>query len=143
MKKSNVRRCLQALIVKNKVLLIIWLLLGFVCLATQVHSFNLTLTLTQLLPLGLITVLLWLDFLGPCCELLIKKALIERTVHVNYARVTITAKSGRYTEVKTCEIPEELRYHKPIPDDMIINKRLTIGYLPKSRVILYVNKPED
>lgn len=143
MKKSNVRRCLQALIEKNKVLLVIWLLLGFVCLATQIHSFNLALTVTQLLPLGLLTVLLWPDFLGPCCELLIKKALIERTVHVNYARATITSKSGRYTEVKTCEIPEELRYHKPISDDMIVDKRLTIGYLPKSLVILYVEKPKD
>ena len=143
MKKSNVQRCLQALIEKNKVLLIIWLLLGFVCLATQIHSFNLAHTVTQLLPLGLLTVLLWPDFLDPCYELLIKKSLFERTVHVNYARATYTAKSGRYTEVKTCEIPEELRYHKPIPDDMIVNNRLTIGYLPKSRVILYVDKPKD
>ena len=141
MKKSNVRRCLQALIEKNKVLLIIWLLLGFVCLATQVHSFNLTLTLTQLLPLGLLTVLLWPDFLDPLCELLIKKSLIERTVHVNYVRTTIPTKGSRFTEVRTCEIPEALRYHKPIPDEMIVDKRLTIGYLPKARLILYVEKP--
>ena len=143
MKKSNVRRCLLALIEKNKVLLVIWLLWGVVFLTTQLHAFNLDLALTQLLPLGLLTVLLWPDFLGPCCELLIKKALIERTVHVNYARATITSKSGRYTEVKTCEIPEELRYYKPITDDMIVDKRLTIGYLPKAHVILYVEKPKD
>ena len=142
MKKSNVRRCLQALIEKNKVLLIIWLLLGFVCLATQIHSFNLALTVTQLLPLGLLTVLLWPDFLGPCCELLIKKALIERTVHINYAK-TCYSKAGTFTAVKTCEIRKGLSYHKPIPDDMIVDKRLTIGYLPKSLVILYVEKPKD
>ena len=143
MKRSNMRRCLQALIEKNKVLLVIWLLWGFVFLTTQLHAFNLDLALTQLLPLGLLTVLLWPDFLDPCYELLIKKSLIERTVHVNYARATIPTKGSRFTEVRTCEIPEELRYHKPIPDDMIINKRLTIGYLPKACVILYVEKPKE
>ena len=142
MKRSNMRRCLQALIEKNKVLLIIWLLFGFVFLATQLHAFNSDLALTQLLPLGLLTVLLWPDFLDPCYELLIKKSPIERTVHVNYAR-TYFSKSGPYTEVKTCEIREGLIYHKPIPDDMIVGKRLTIGYLPKACVILYVEKPKD
>ena len=143
MKRSNMRRCLQALIEKNKVLLVIWLLWGGVFLTTQLHAFNLDLALTQLLPLGLLTVLLWPDFLDPCYELLIKKSLIERTVHVNYARATIPTKGSRFTEVRTCEIPEELRYHKPIPDDMIVGKRLTIGYLPKACVILYVEKPKD
>ena len=143
MKKSNVRRCLQALIVKNKVLLIIWLLFWPIALISQFRSFSFGKAFAQLFSLAVLTKFLWDDFLGPCCELLIKKALIERPVHVNYARVTITAKSGRYTEVKTCEIPEELRYHKPIPDDMFVNKCLTIGYLPKSCIILYVDKPTD
>ncbi len=143
MKKSNVRRCLQALIEKNKVLLVIWLLFWPIALISQFRFFSLGNAFAQLFCLAVLTKFLWDDFLGPCCELLIKKALIERTVHVNYARATITSKSGRYTEVKTCEIPEELRYHKPISDDMIVDKRLTIGYLPKSLVILYVEKPKD
>ena len=68
-------------------------------------------------------------------------ALIERTVHVNYAK-TCFSKAGTFTAVKTCEIREGLSYHKPIPDDMIVGKRLTIVYLPKACVILYVEKPK-
>ena len=142
MRKSNVRRCLQALIEKNKVLLVIWLLFWPIALISQFRSFSLGNAFAQLFSIAVLTKFLWDDFLGPCCELLIKKALIERTVHVNYAR-TCFSKSGPYTDVKTCEIPEGLSYHKPIPDDMIVGKRLTIGYLPKACVILYVEKPKD
>ena len=46
------------------------------------------------------------------------------------------------TSVKTSEIREGLRYHEPIPEDMIVDKKLTIGYLPKSLIILYVKRPE-
>lgn len=142
MRKSNVRRCLQALIEKNKVLLVIWLLFWPIALISQIRSFSLGNAFAQLFSIAVLTKFLWDDFLGPCCELLIKKALIERTVHVNYAK-TCFSKAGTFTAVKTCEIREGLSYHKPIPDDMIINKRLTIGYLPKACVILYVEKPKD
>ncbi|MBQ4579465.1 MAG: hypothetical protein IJA83_02280 [Clostridia bacterium] len=142
MRKSNVRRCLQALIEKNKVLLVIWLLFWPIALISQFRSFSLGNAFAQLFSIAVLTKFLWDDFLGPCCELLIKKALIERTVHVNYAK-TCFSKAGTFTAVKTCEIREGLSYHKPILDDMIINKRLTIGYLPKACVILYVEKPKD
>ena len=142
MKRSNARRCLHALIEKNKVLLIIWLLFWPFALLTQFRSFSFGNAFAQLFVLVVLTKLLWDDFLSPCCELFIKKTLIERTVHVNYAH-TCFSKSGTFTAVKTCEIREGLRYHKPIPDDMIVDKRLTIGYLPKSCIILYVDRPSD
>lgn len=142
MKRSNMRRCLLALIDKNKILLIFFLLFWPIALISQFRSFSLSNAFAQLFCLAVLTKFLWDNFLGPCCELLIKKALIERTVHVNSARVCY-AKSGTFTIVKTCEIRPGLRYHKPIPDDMIVNKRLTIGYLPKSHIILYVEKPKD
>ena len=142
MKRSNMRRCLLALIAKNKVLLIFFLLFWPIALLSQIRSFSVEKVFAQLFFLLSFIYLLWGNFIVPCYELLIRKALIERTVHVNYAR-TYFSKSGPYTDVKTCEIHEGLSYHKPIPDDMIVGQRLTIGYLPKACVILYVEKPKD
>ena len=140
MKKGNLRCCLWALLAKNRILVVLWLLYWPIALPTLLRTTDLGKALPQLIVLLLLTVLLWSDFLVPCYELLIRKSLIVQTVHVNYAR-TYISKHGRWTDVKTCEIREGLSYHKPIPDDMIVNKRLTIGYLPKSRIILYVDKP--
>ena len=142
MKRSNMRRCLLALIAKNKVLLILFVLFWPVALVSQLRSFSAENLFGQLFFLVTFIYLLWDRFFLPCYELLIRKSLIERTVHVNYAR-TYYSKSGPYTAVKTCEIREGLSYHEPIPDDMIVNKHLTIGYLPKSCIILYVDKPTD
>lgn len=142
MKKSSVRRCLLALFENNKVLLVIWLLFWPIALISQFRSFSLGNAFAQLFCIAVLTVFLWKDFLGPCYELLFRKALIVRTVHVNSARVCY-AKSGTFTIVKTCEIRPGLRYHKPIPEEMIVDNRLTIGYLPKACIILYVNKPSD
>ena len=142
MKRSNMRRCLLALIAKNKVLLILFVLFWPVALVSQLRSFSAENLFGQLFFLVTFIYLLWDRFFLPCYELLIRKSLIERTVHVNYAR-TYYSKSGPYTAVKTCEIREALSYHEPIPDDMIVNNRLTIGYLPKSCIILYVDKPTD
>ena len=141
MKRSNVQRCLLALIEKNQVLLIIWLLFWPIALLIQLRSFNAGNAFSMLFCIAVLTIFLLKDFIDPCCELLFKKALIERTVHVNCARATIPTKGSRFTEVRTCEIPEALRYHKPIPEEMILDNRLTIGYLPKACIILYVDKP--
>lgn len=142
MKRSNMQRCLLALISKNKVLLILFVLFWPVALASQLRSFSAAKLFGQLFFLAAFIYLLWASFILPCYELLIRKALVERTVHVNYAR-TYYSNSGPYTAVKTCEIREGLSYHKPIPEDMIVDKKLTIGYLPKSCIILYVDKPTD
>ena len=142
MKRNNVRRCLLALIARNRVLLILFLLFWPISLLSQLRSFSVEKLFAQFFFLAAFIYLLWDYFLVPCFELLIRKALIERTVHVNYAR-TYFSKSGPYTSVKTCEIREGLSYHEPIPDNMIVNKRLTIGYLPKSCIILYVDKLAD
>ncbi len=142
MKNSNLRRCVWALFEKNKVLVILWLLYWPIALPMLLRAASLGNAFPQLIILFMLTVLLWADFFVPCYELLIRKSMIERTVHVNYAR-TYISKHGQWTEVKTSEIREGFSYHKPIPDDMIVNKRLTIGYLPKSRIILYVEKPKD
>ena len=142
MKKGNMRRCLLALMAKNQVLLILFVLFWPIALVSQLRSFSTEKLFGQLFFLAVFIYLLWDNFFVPCYELLIRKALIERTVHVNYAR-TWYSKSGPYTAVKTCEIREGLSYHEPIPDDMIVGKRLTIGYLPKSCIILYVARPTD
>ena len=142
MKRSNMRRCLLALIAKNQVLLILFVLFWPIALLSQLRSFSAANLFGQFFFLATFIYLLWDSFFLPCYELLIRKSLIERTVHVNYAR-TYYFKSGPYTDVKTCEIREGLSYHEPIPDDMIVNNRLTIGYLPKSCIILYVDKPTD
>ena len=140
MKRSNVQRCLLALIEKNQVLLIIWLLFWPIALLIQLRSFNAGNAFSMLFCIAVLTIFLLKDFIGPCCELLFKKALIERTVHVNFAR-TCYSQSGAFTIVKACEIREGLRYHKPIAEEMILDNRLTIGYLPKACIILYVDKP--
>ena len=141
MKRSNLRCCLWGLVEKNRILVVLWLLYWPIALPTLLRTPDLGKALPQLIVLLLLTVSLCPDFLVPCYELLIRKSLIEQTVHVNYAR-TYVSKHGHWTEVKTSEIREGLSYHKPIPEDMIVNKRLTIGYLPKAQIILYIQKPE-
>lgn len=140
MKRNDMRRCMRTLAERSWLLLTIWLLFWPIALLTQLRSFNAGNAFAQLFCIAVLTVFLWKDFLDPCCELLFKKALIERTVHVNSAR-TCYSQSGAFTIVKACEIREGLRYHKPIPEEMILDNRLTIGYLPKACIILYVDKP--
>jgi len=142
MKRSDLRRCVWALVEKNKVLVILWLLYWVIALPMLLRATSFGNAFPQLIVLFLLTAVLWADFSVPCYDLLIKRSLIERTVHVNYAR-TYVSKHGRWTEVKTSEIRQGLSYHRPIPDDLIVNKRLTIAYLPRSCIILYVENPLD
>ncbi|MBQ8555914.1 MAG: hypothetical protein IJ438_08585 [Clostridia bacterium] len=150
MKKGDIQRGLRGLIEspKVKVLLILWLLYWPIVFPKLLNAFALDVAGIiiyggpVLLLGGIISWFLYCDFLRPCHELLVKKALIERTVHVNWAKYWQSPRGLGSCGVKTCEIREGLSYHKPIPDDMIVNNRLTIGYLPKACIILYVQKPE-
>jgi len=147
MKKGNTRRGLRALLSKNYPLILLWLLWWPINLQSLIQGFiadgMLLNVIARLAMLGVLTFFLWKHLLSPVYEMLVKKALIERTVHINWAKHLHMRGGLGITSVKTCELREGLSYHKPIADDMIVDKRLTIGYLPKSRVILYVEKPKD
>lgn len=146
MKKGDIGRGLCALLSQNYLLILLWLLWWPVNLRALIAGFTgdgmMLNAIARLATLGLLTYFSWSDLLSPGYELLVKRALIERTVHVNYAQTCYPSKGRRFTAVKTCEIREGLRYHAPIPEDMIVDKKLTIGYLPKSCIILYVKRPE-
>ena len=146
MKSGDVGRGLRALLSKNYLLILLWLLWWPVNLGSLIATFTgngmLLHTITRLTALALLTFLLWRGLLSPGYELLIKRALIERTVHINWAKHFRSGSGLGATGVKTSELREGLRYHEPIPEDMIVNKRLTIGYLPKAKIILYIKKPE-
>lgn len=147
MKKGDIRRGLLALLSSNYLLLLLWLLWWPINLHTLIASLSdddiLLNAIARLALLGILTYFLWKKLLAPGYELLVKQALVERTVHINWAKHLQMRGGMGATSVKTCEIREGLSYHKPIPDDMIVDKRLTIGYLPKSCIILYVDRPSD
>lgn len=146
MKKGDIRRGLRTLLGQNYLLILLWLLWWPINLRAIIAGFTgnslMLNAIARLATLGLLTYFSWSDLLRPGYELLINRALMERTVHVNCAQTYYPSKGRRYTDVKTCEIREGLRYHEPIPEDMIVDKKLTIGYLPKAGIILYIKKPE-
>ena len=139
-------RGLRALLGKNYLLILLWLLWWPVNLGSLIAAFTgngmLLNAIARLAVLALLTFFLWRELLSPGHELLIRRALIERTVHINWAKHLQMRGGLGATSVKTSEIREGLRYHEPIPEDMIVDKKLTIGYLPKSLIILYVKRPE-
>lgn len=146
MKSGDVGRGLRALLGKNYLLILLWLLWWPVNLRSLIASFTgngmLLNAIARLAIFALLTFFLWRGLLSPGYELLIKRALIERTVHINWAKHFRPGSGLGVTSVKTSELREGLRYHEPIPEDMIVNKRLTIGYLPGAGIILYIKKPE-
>lgn len=146
MKNGDIGRGLRALLGKNYLLILLWLLWWPVNLGSLIAAFTgngmLLKAIARLAFFAMLTFFLWRGLLSPGYELLIKRALIERTVHINWAKHFRSGSGLGATSVKTSELREGLRYHEPIPEDMIVNKRLTIGYLPKAKIILYIKKPE-
>ena len=89
MRKGDIGRGLRVLLSQNYLLMLLWLLWWPVNLRAIIAGFTgnglMLNAIARLVLLGILTYFLWKGLLAPGYELLIRRALIERTVHINWA----------------------------------------------------------
>ena len=89
MRKGDIGRGLRVLLSQNYLLMLLWLLWWPVNLRAIIAGFTgnglMLNAIARLVLLGILTYFLWKGLLSPGYELLIRRALIERTVHSNWA----------------------------------------------------------
>lgn len=150
MKKGDTRKAATALLQRTTVHMIVFPVFWFFLAPKLYQSFiklDIFAAIIGFLPWILAAIILtygfWCDVVRPWYELLCESGLIERTIHVNSKQVGQKRFGHDVCYIKSCEVHEALQFHKLIPDDFIVDERLTIGYLPKSKLILYVDRPAE